>query len=146
MTGDREELINILRHKYYHTLELLRGIEYYKNEYKFTTGRGGYLNYGSPYDDDFPEETIKKVSVFIYKMQSLNKSELLEKSNELEIKNKELAKEWHFWKNKLEQYKEEKIQKNEKYYDNKREYECIMIIIFVVALFLVAYLLDKGVI
>lgn len=86
MTRDKEELINILIHKYHHTLELLRGIEYYKNEYDFQTGRGGCLNYGNPYKDDFPEETRKKVSDFIYEMQKSSKLELLGKIEQLERK------------------------------------------------------------
>lgn len=143
MTRDKEELINILIHKYHHTLELLRGIEYYKNEYDFQTGRGGCLNYGNPYKDDFPEETRKKVSDFIYEMQKSSKLELLGKREQLERKNEELSKEWHFWKDKLEQYEKEKFQKNKKYYKNESVYVAIKIWVFVMFWILFNYLLIK---
>lgn len=139
----KESLINGLVWKYQHTLELLRGIEYYKNEYDFKTGRGGCLNYGSPYKDDFPEETRKKVHDFVFKIQNLNKSELLENGNELEIKNEELSKEWHFLKDKLEQYEKEKFQKNLKYYRNESKYVAIWIWAFVMFWILFNYLLIK---
>ena len=76
-------------------------------------------------------------------MQKSSKLELLGKREQLERKNEELSKEWHFWKDKLEQYEKEKSQKNLKYYRNESVYVAIRIWVFVMFWILFNYLLIK---